>query len=104
MSAVAHTAPLAIDDGRVQWTAAQFDAAVAACGERLMSLGIQGRLASLIDNSAAWAVLDRACARTGLVHVPLPVFFTPEQVGHALVASGVGTLVGWVGAGGPALT
>lgn len=83
----------ALEDDRVRWTNAQLDEAVAACAAQLQAHGIEGRLATLLDNSAAWVVLDRACVRAGLVHVPLPAFFTPEQVQHALVAAGVGTLV-----------
>ena len=83
----------ALEDDRVRWTGAQLDEAVAACAAQLQSHGIEGRLATLLDNSAAWVVLDRACVRAGLVHVPLPGFFTLEQVQHALVAAGVGTLV-----------
>ena len=88
----------ALEDDRVRWTGAQLDEAVAACAAQLQSHGIEGRLATLLDNSAAWVVLDRACVRAGLVHVPLPAFFTPEQVQHALMAAGVGTLVTEVGA------
>lgn len=89
---------LALEDERVRWTGAQLDDAIAACAAQLQARGIEGRLATLLDNSAAWVVLDRACVRAGLVHVPLPSFFTPEQVQHALVAAGVGTLVTEVGA------
>ena len=50
-------------------------------------------VATLLDNGAAWVLLDRALAQAGLVHVPLPVFFTPEQMGHALQACGADALV-----------
>lgn len=42
---------------------------------------------TLLDNGPAWVVLDLALARAGVVHVPLPVFFTPAQMQHALAAS-----------------
>ena len=83
----------AIEDDRVRWTVAQLDAEVAACASRLQALGVTGRLATLLDNSAAWVVLDRACVQAGLVHVPLPAFFTLEQVQHAVQAAGVATLI-----------
>lgn len=83
----------AIEDVRVRWTRTQFDAEITACANRLRAHGARGRLASLLDNSAAWMVLDRACVQAGLVHVPLPTFFTMEQVQHALDTAGIGTLV-----------
>lgn len=45
-------------------------------------------LATLMDNSPAWAVADLAAAQAGMVHLPLPLFFTPAQIGHALQAAG----------------
>ena len=50
-------------------------------------------VASLLDNGAAWVLLDRALAQAGLVHVPLPVFFTPQQMAHALMACGADALI-----------
>ncbi len=46
-------------------------------------------LATLADNGPEWVIADLAAARAGVVHVPLPVFFTPAQIGHALQAAGV---------------
>ena len=82
----------AIEDDRVRWQAAELEAEVAGCAKRLHALGIRGRLATLMDNSAAWVVVDRACVRAGVVHVPLPGFFTPEQVSYALRVAGIDTL------------
>jgi long-subunit acyl-CoA synthetase (AMP-forming) len=50
-------------------------------------------LATLLDNGAAVTVLDEAAAGAGIVHVPLPPFFTPDQIRHALLTAGVDTLV-----------
>lgn len=83
----------AIEDDRVCWHADTLDAEVEACAERLHALGISGRLATLLDNSAAWVVVDRACVRASIVHVPLPGFFTSEQIGHALRVAGVDALL-----------
>ena len=41
-------------------------------------------LATLLDNSAAFVVLDQAALAAGVVHVPLPLFFTPEQAHQAI--------------------
>ncbi len=90
----------AIEDDRIRWTATQLDDAVASCAAQLKHRGVEGKLATLVDNSAAWVVLDRACVRAGLVHVPLPAFFTLDQVQHALDMAGVGSLVTEAGAQG----
>jgi long-chain acyl-CoA synthetase len=50
-------------------------------------------LATLLDNGPGFAALDEAAAHEGVVHVPLPLFFTPEQRQHALQAAGVDTLI-----------
>ncbi len=50
-------------------------------------------LATLLDNSVAWVVADLAALHASVVHVPLPAFFTPEQIGHALGAAGVDTVL-----------
>jgi len=49
-----------------------------------------GRLAScrvlgvLADNSPAWVLADLAAQEAGVVHLPLPGFFNPEQLRHAI--------------------
>ena len=60
---------------------------------RLLSAQGTHVLATLTDNGAAWIVADGAAARAQVVHVPLPVFFTPQQLGHALRSAGVDTLL-----------
>ena len=50
-------------------------------------------LATLLDNGPDFIALDEAAAEAGIVHVPLPLFFTPAQRQHALQAAGVDTLV-----------
>ncbi|MCW3155316.1 AMP-binding protein [Achromobacter spanius] len=49
--------------------------------------------ASLMDNGADWIVHDLACLLAGVVHVPLPLFYTPEQRRQTLDAAGVNTVV-----------
>lgn len=93
MSAVSSPAPAAtLDDGHRAWTRAELDEAVSEFAQVLR----QGRvrvLATLLDNSVAWVVADLAAARCGSVHVPLPAFFAPEQVTHALQATGADALL-----------
>jgi long-subunit acyl-CoA synthetase (AMP-forming) len=50
-------------------------------------------LATMLDNGPAFIALDEAAAAAGVVHVPLPLFFTPAQVAHALQAAGADTLL-----------
>lgn len=83
-----------------RWSPAAFDDAVAQTQALLKQWGTR-RLATQLDNGAAFLVLDEAARQLGLVHVPLPLFFTPEQLAHALSQAGVDT---WVGAQAPAET
>lgn len=50
-------------------------------------------LATQLDNGREWIEFDEAAANQGLVHVPLPLFFTAAQRLHALRAAGVDTLI-----------
>lgn len=59
---------------------------------RLASHGAR-TAASLMDNGAVWIVHDLACLATGVAHVPLPLFFTPEQWRGALDAAGADCII-----------
>lgn len=50
-------------------------------------------LAVLADNGAAWVNADLAALRAGIAHLPLPAFFSDEQLIHALNASGADMLL-----------
>jgi len=50
-------------------------------------------VATLLDNGPAWIVADLAALRAGIVHVPLPTFFTPAQREHALEVAGVDAIL-----------
>jgi len=50
-------------------------------------------LATILDNGAAWVVADAAAAQAHCVHVPLPLFFSPQQLAHALQATGADALL-----------
>ena len=83
---------VALDDGQRRWTYAELSDEVNLLAGRLKSQGTRV-VATLLDNSPAWVVADLAATQAGLVHVPLPVFFTPEQIGHALGAAGADTIL-----------
>jgi long-chain acyl-CoA synthetase len=59
-------------------------------------------LATLTDNGPDWAVADLAAWHAGVVHVPLPSFFTDDQVAHVLAAAGVDAIASVDGAAGGA--
>lgn len=50
-------------------------------------------LAVLADNGISWVALDLAAMRAGIVHLPLPRFFSPDQMIHALENAGVDTVL-----------
>ena len=82
----------ALDDGRRCWSRAQLDAAVVDAAATLREAGTRV-LATVLDNTPAFVALDEAALQLGVVHVPLPAFFSPAQRQHALRASGVDTLL-----------
>ena len=83
---------IALSDGERSLSYAEWQAAVDTLAEQLLAQGTRV-LATLMDNSMAWVVADRAAERAGAVHVPLPLFFTPQQVAHALQVAGVDGLL-----------
>jgi len=83
---------LALDDGRTQVGYA------ALRSESLRLAAVLQRehvrvVATLGDNSVAWVILDLAARLAGAVHVPLPTFFTPSQMAHALQGAGCDALM-----------
>jgi len=46
-----------------------------------------------MDNSPAWAIVDLAAIQAGLCHVPLPTFFSDEQLCHAINDAGIDTII-----------
>lgn len=42
----------------------------------------------LADNSVQWLIMDLAAQRAGVILLPLPLFFTPDQLQHALQSAG----------------
>ena len=83
---------IALHDSVRDWSAAELAKARDAALAWLQAQGTRV-LATLLDNGAAFVVLDEAAAGAGLVHVPLPPFFTSAQIQHALQTAGVDTLL-----------
>lgn len=90
-----------------QWAAAQPDktALVTVDGEvsyaeltcmvarMARQLGGVRRCALYLDNGAGWVTADLALRRIGAVIVPIPLFFSADQVDHALSLSGVDAII-----------
>jgi len=74
------------------WSYAHLLTEVDAFAQRLSALGTR-ILSTLLDNGAQWIVADLATLRAGVVHVPLPTFFTPAQIAHACNAAGIDTVL-----------
>lgn len=79
---------VALDDGRRRFSTDDIAREAGALAAQWRAAGVRV-LATLLDNGPAWVVADRAAARAGVVHVPLPLFFSPGQMEHALQAAGV---------------
>ena len=47
----------------------------------------------LLDNSPAWVVADLAAAHAGITVVPLPAFFSDQQLQHTLIDAGVQAVI-----------
>ncbi|RPH45414.1 MAG: long-chain acyl-CoA synthetase [Burkholderiales bacterium] len=78
-------------------TAGELAARVREAADALHEHGVRV-LATLDDNGPDWAVADLAAWHAGVVHVPLPAFFTAEQVSHVLAAAGVDAVATGTGA------
>lgn len=72
------------------WTAADVRAEIVTLGERLADARV---VAVLADNGPAWAIADLATLAAGRVHLPLPAFFSSEQLRHALEQAGADSVL-----------
>lgn len=82
----------ALRDGARSVSYGELPALVGAEGTWLAHSGAR-RFALLADNGCAWAVTDLALANRSLLHVPLPGYFTPGQMGHVLDDAGIDAVV-----------
>lgn len=83
---------IAVDDGTHPLSFAALRDAVDAFVAQLRAQRVRV-LATLTDNGAPWIVADLAALEAGVVHLPLPGFFTPAQIRHALAAAGADALL-----------
>ena len=73
-------------------TAALLEPRVAALSQDLRAARPRV-LGLLADNGPEWLVADLAAERAGIPLVPLPAFFTLQQIQHAVASSGVDALL-----------
>lgn len=73
-----------------QWTYAELDAAVTRAAAHLLGLGlVKGdRVAAYGRNSDAYLIGFLACARAGLVHVPVNYNLTGDELAYLVEQSG----------------
>lgn len=65
---------------------------VEALAARLQGLGVK-TVALYADNGIDWIITDLACQLCNIRIVPLPLFFSRDQVNHALATSGADALI-----------
>ena len=80
-------------DGR-EWTYREYDDAVSRVAGYLLELGLAkgDRVAAYGQNSDAYGMLYLACARAGLIHVPLNYALTGGELAYLLDNSGASAL------------
>ncbi len=83
---------VALEDGHRRIAYGQLAAALRA-ETRWLTASQGTRFATLLDNGMTWAITDLSLQSARLPHVPLPSFFTPAQLGHALDSAGVDSLL-----------
>lgn len=93
---------VALDDGVRQVSYRDLHADVQVLAARLIECGAR-TVAVLADNGLAWARVDLAVIAAGLRAVPLPPFFSPQQLVHAVRSGAVDTLVAHPGVPAAAL-
>ena len=75
---------------RQTWRA---DTLLAAIDELATRLAPSRAIAVLADNGPAWVMTDLAALRAQIPHIPLPGFFSQEQLAHVLDQAGVDTVL-----------
>lgn len=77
-----------------KWTYREFDDAVSRTAKYLLDLGLRkgDRVAAYGQNSDAYAILFNACARAGLVHVPVNYALTGGELSFMLEQSGASAI------------
>ena len=86
------TADGALESGPTRLSLSELQSRADSLAHTLLQLGAK-RVAVYADNGIDWIVADLACQIAGLTVVPLPLFFSAEQVRHTLDASSIDTVI-----------
>ncbi len=81
-----------VSSGQMQWSKNELDKQVGYRMDLLKGLGIQ-RLGIFLDNGTQWIAFDLAAQRVGITCIPLPKFFSQEQLVHSIMLVGVDGIV-----------
>lgn len=95
-----HPQQPALQDAQTTLSYGELLAAVETTADALRTAGISC-LGLLLDNCPAWVVMDLAALRAGITVVPLPTFFSREQLVHAIRDAGIDALVTGVDSAAP---
>ena len=88
------TACLLSADRHIAWRREELERRVRQLAGNLQSQLPRGAVVgSLADNSPHWLIADLALHAAGMIHVPLPAFFTKEQIAHVMRASAMAALI-----------
>ncbi|HKS55413.1 MAG TPA: AMP-binding protein [Steroidobacteraceae bacterium] len=79
---------VALTDDWQSFTYSELRAAVDAESRWLMRSAVSS-CALLADNGASWAIADLSLLQSRALHVPLPVWFTEDQIDHVLDDAGL---------------
>lgn len=91
-TAALHPERPALMGDNVSLTYAELIQAVDATAQQLRARGIS-TLGLYADNGPNWLLVDLACQAAGITLVPLPGFFSAQQLAHTLRASGMQALL-----------
>ncbi len=59
---------------------------------QLKAIGARS-VALLADNGVEWLLIDLACQLAGIAIIPLPLFFSTTQLGHAIASGGADSII-----------
>ena len=79
---------LAVAGGRHALSYRELAAAIERSGAQL-KVSPATTIGLALDNSPLWAVLDLACLHAGKPLIPLPFFFSAEQIAHSIRDAGI---------------
>ena len=83
---------IAIESNLVRITYDDLVVAIDEMAQRLLQTGVKS-LGCFLDNGIDWIVIDLACLKANIGMIPLPAFFSQQQIQHAIKDGAVDHLV-----------